>query len=503
MDPRTSLSPEPTRAHGLDPRTPVIVGAAQEIQRPGDWTDPADARGPIELMLDAARAAAADAGTPSLLTRLDWVAVAGGWWRYRDPGRLVAKHLGSEPAGTAITALSGSGPQELMGEAAARIARGELDLAIVLGGEARWSHRRITRDGGEPTWIDETGDADPTERLSEIPSELIDEARFFGGAAPVYALFDEALRVVRGESVDDHIAGISALWQRFNRVAVGNPFAWDRTPMSAETIATPTADNRMIAWPYTKAMVANNTVDMASAVLVCSVEAARSARIPTERWVFPRVATTAHDTYRLANRRELHLAPAMTAAGRAALRLAEVTADELSRVDLYSCFPSIVQMSAEALGIDTDRPLTTTGGLGFAGAPVGNASGQAIAAMVPLLREDDGIGLVHANGGNATKHAFGVYATTPTRTGFRLVDSQPGTDLDPRPDAPRDLAGPATVEAATVIHDREGPTHALLSCLREDIRVFAKSSRPDLMAACTTGEIIGTSVHRDPSGFVD
>ncbi|HJL77311.1 MAG TPA: hypothetical protein QF417_08585, partial [Acidimicrobiales bacterium] len=71
----------------IDLRTPVIVGAAQVTDR---IDDPRQARTPLELMVDALHSAAIDADSPGCLTGLDLIGVAGGLWRYTDPGRQVA-----------------------------------------------------------------------------------------------------------------------------------------------------------------------------------------------------------------------------------------------------------------------------------------------------------------------------------------------------------------------------------------------------------------------------
>src|SRR5262249_46328175 len=152
--------------------------------------------------------------------------------------------------------------------------------------------------------------------------------------------------------------------------------------------------------------------DMGSALLMASTDAARGAGVASDRLVFPLVLTTAHDTWRVGYRDVLERAPAMELAGKRALELAGLQPGQLDHVDLYSCFPAIVEMSTAALDVDPNRPLSVIGGLGFAGSPVANSAGQSIAAMVPLLREG-GYGLVHANGGHATKHAFGVYGSRP------------------------------------------------------------------------------------------
>ncbi len=92
--------------------TAAIVGAAQVVQRPGD-RDLSEALGHIELMAEAARRAAADAGAEGLLAKVQWIGVAGGWFDYRNPGQLVADAIGAPHARGALTLISGSAPQEL------------------------------------------------------------------------------------------------------------------------------------------------------------------------------------------------------------------------------------------------------------------------------------------------------------------------------------------------------------------------------------------------------
>jgi acetyl-CoA C-acetyltransferase len=457
----------------VDGATPAIVGAAQSIQRPDPSIDVADLRGPIELMVDAARDAAADAGAAPLLSQIDWIGVVGGFWGYPNPGQVIAGQLGSPDAATCLTFLSGTSPQELISLASQRIADGELEVALIVGGEARSSRQRLEREGIEAQWCRDPG-TDQPERIADIPDEVVVETLELGGPVTFYALFEDSLRRALGVTVDEHRDQISKLWSRFNDVAVTNPYAWDRRVYDAATIREATADNRMISFPYTKCMVANNQVDMASAVLVCSVGAAHAAGVAADRMVFPRVGTTSHETWTVAQRRVLHGVPALAAAGRTALKESGLEIAQIDHIDLYACFPSIVQMSAAELGVDLDRPLTVTGGLGFAGSAIANSAGHAIAAMVPLVREG-GNGLIHANGGCATKHAFGIYSATPPEQ-YRYIDCNDQVDHDPRP-----LGSPADStdgieEASTVVYDRNGPTHTVASVVTDDgRRVFTKT----------------------------
>jgi acetyl-CoA C-acetyltransferase len=480
---------------------PAIVGAAQIVQRPHDWTDAKDARGPIELMTAAARAAADDAGSSALLTQVDWVGVVGGFWAYRNPGRLVAEQVGAPGAHTAMASISGSAPQELVGVAADRIARGEINVALIVGGEAQAAVRRLRGTGEHAPWIVETDLTEP-EKIGGYETEMVSEMRVLGVAATAYALFDDSLRLSRGESMDAHRDRIAALWARFSEVASRNPFAWDRAPKTIAEIREPSANNRMIAFPYTKSLVANNTVDMASALLLCSVDTARAAGIASDRLVFPHAATTSHETWQVANRHVLHEAPAVAAAGAAALKHAGITVEEITHLDLYACFPSIVQMSAAALGIDISRSLTVTGGLGFAGAPVANSSGQAIAAMVPLLREG-GWGFIHANGGVATKHAFGVYSASPPET-FARINAQDQADLQPRAAVDSTWTGEGTVEAASVVFDREGPNHVFAAVLSPDgARGLVRSEDSDLIETAMSSGLGGVQAPLPGGAWVD
>ena len=173
----------------------------------------------------------------------------------------------------------------------------------------------------------------------------------------------------------------------------------------------------MISWPYTKLMNSNNMVDQGAALILTSVEQATRLQIPAERWVYPHAGTDAHDTSAIAERDELHRSPAIRIAGARALELAGLGIDDIDYVDLYSCFPSAVQVAAAELGLRLDdpaRPLTVTGGLTFAGGPWSNYVMHSIATMAELLVANPGRrGLITANGGYLTKHSFGVYGTEP------------------------------------------------------------------------------------------
>lgn len=474
--------------------TPVIVGAGQSIDRPGEH-ELTDAPGPIELMVAAARAAAEDAGVPSLLDRVGWVGVTGGLYGYRNPGSVVAEQLGVTGAATAFTEITGTAPQDLVGLASERIASGELDVALVLGGEARWTAQRLKRAEMRPTWIQDAGDGEP-EMVGHVAPEVYVELAQLGSTTAAYALFEDALRLRAGRSVAEQRDHCAALWARFSEVARTNPFAWDRSEHSVASIRNESEQNRMICFPYPKAMVANNTVNMASAILLCSDRVADAVGVAADRRVYPAVVTSSHETWEVLRRDELAGNPALSAAGEAALEHAGLSVDDIDHVDLYACYPSIVQVSTAALGLDEQRQLTITGGLGFAGAAISNAVGHSIAAMVPLVR-GGGAGLVHGNGGAATKHSFAVYTPEPSGE-FARIDCQDRVQSAEHEPLPGGFSGDVLVDAATVRFDRDGPTDVLAAVRADDgRRAWATSPDPDLAAEVMSVGIAGSSGRLD------
>jgi acetyl-CoA C-acetyltransferase len=492
----------------VDPRLPVVVGVGQVSQR----VAPADARAPIALLADACRRADADAGgARSLLERADVVAVAQiGSWRYPDPGALLARQLGIEPRSTVVSTVGGNSPQLLVNEMAARIQRNDLDIAIVGGAEAmhtRWRARREPRV--ELTW--ETGDDPPCEWVvgDDRPGASNYESAHAALAPPlVYPLFETALRAASGRSVEAHQRHVSELWARFAAVAAGNPDAWSQQAFTPEEIRTVSPDNRMVCFPYPKRMCANIDVDQAAALLLCAYETARAAGVPDDRMVFLHAAAEVHDHYFFSERWSLADSPAIATAVGDAAEAAGITLDDIARFDLYSCFPSAVQVAMRALALapDDPRPLTVTGGLGFAGGPVNNYPTHAIARMVEVLRADPAsFGCTTALGWYISKHAAGVWSASPPANGFRRVDpavSQARVDPSPRREPAGLIDGSATLEATSVAFERDGtPSLGIVTALTADgRRAMANVRDVDQLHALTTEAHEGRTVHLSNDG---
>ncbi len=501
----TSATRTGTFGRVTNPRTAVIVGVGQSEQRPDD---PTAALEPIDLLARAARAADADAQA-SLLSSVDTVAVVSiVSWPYSDPGALLSRRLGlGDVRRTMTSTVGGNSPQLLLNTVVPHIEDGSADVVLLGGAECVYTRWRARRE--PKAWLNWTTADDPACPLviGDTQSPSSDYELAHGAAAPtqIYPLFETALRATAGRGVDEHQVATSELWSRFSAVAATNPHAWSRQTLTAEEIRTVTPDNRLVAFPYPKRMCANIDVDQAAAILLCSYEAAKAAGVPDDRLVFPRSGGDAHDHRFWSERARLDASPAISAAGRATLTAGGVTVDDVARFDLYSCFPSAVQIAAHELGLPLsgggdDRPLTVTGGLGFAGGPANNYPTHAIAAMVEACRADPGsVGYVSALGWYVTKHSIGCYSTTPPPDGFGRVDpglTQRFVDAQPRRETAGAYDGSMAVEATSVLFERDGtPSLAILSGLTPDgRRALANTRDPDVMVSLTTEPWEGRTV---------
>ena len=466
-----------------------------------------DALEPAELMARAVRSALDDAGLDGLneVPVLRVVSLLS--WRYRDPARFVAERAGLRVGRTGLTTNGGNSPQTLVNATARQIQAGELDLAVLTGGEAFRTRMRARKTKAMLPWPTIPDDVNPDEVLGEdlVMNHPHEVERQITMPVQIYPMFETALRAEAGRSVQDHQVFLSELWARFSAVAAQNPNAWVRDALTPEQIRTPGPTNRMIGFPYPKYMNSNNDVDMAAALIMCSAERAQALGIPQDRWVFVHSGTDCHEHPFVSNRHSFTRTPAIEIGGRQALELADMTIDDVDLVDLYSCFPSAVQLGARSLGLGLDRQLTRTGGLPFAGGPWNNYVMHGIATVAQELRNGSGsTGLVWANGGYATKHSFGVYATTPPASGFRYAYPQHEIDVLPRRElaVPDQVDGPVTIEAYSVMHTRDGePERALTSCLLADgRRAWGTSDDVALATAMCDGEWVGTPASIDADG---
>jgi acetyl-CoA C-acetyltransferase len=206
-----------------DDLTPVLVGAGQMTQRD---VEPAEALAPVDLMAEAARRSADDAGiTKQLLARLDIVAVVNViGWNYANAPGLLAERLGAHPAAELYTTVGGNTPQFLVNDIARRIAAGRARFALIAGAEAVRTLQRARAAKVRLQWA--SGGQGQPQVVGEDRPGTNDHEMAHGLVLPtaIYPLFENALRAHNGLDLDAHRRQLGELCSRMSAVAADNPW---------------------------------------------------------------------------------------------------------------------------------------------------------------------------------------------------------------------------------------------------------------------------------------
>jgi acetyl-CoA C-acetyltransferase len=318
----------------------------------------------------------------------------------------------------------------------------------------------------------------------------------------IYPMFEQALAHSSGRTPDEQRKWLGELMSPFTRVAASHPdIAWFPNERTAAELSEITDENRMVAEPYPKNLNAIINVDMSAALILLSASAAEAAGVPRDRWVFPWAGTKCDDVWFLAQRPRFDRSVAIEAIGRAVFEATGIGIDDVAHVDLYSCFPSAVQLGANALSLPLDDPrgLTVTGGLPYFGGPGNNYVSHSIAMIVDRLRaKPTDVGLVTGISWYVTKNAIGIYSGEPAPNGWKSPDLKhvqeridaTALEVDPAPE------GIAVVDAFTVEHDRDGgPVRApLYATLEDGRRVVAVPADADIPRSLSGRSIVGEKV---------
>ncbi|MGV9774386.1 acetyl-CoA acetyltransferase [Streptosporangium sp. NPDC003464] len=480
----------------VDPRTPCLIGVAQHTVREQPGPEP------LDLWELAAREAAADAGAPGVLERLDSIQVVyTESWQYDDPAARLAERLGAAPRHRAYSTVSGTAPQLLLGEAAGRIAAGEMDAALVAGAEALATRRALRLAGERVRWSHPAVPKPPYgwERPPH-PDELAHELFL---PVHTYAIMETARRAADRESLEEERSGRGRMMAPMTEVAAANPHAWHREVRTPQELVTVSRDNRTVGWPYTRRTVAVMEVDQAAAAIMVSTGLADRLGVPRDRRVHLWGWAYAEDTWEVAARPEPGSSPAMKAAARRAFARAGVGLDDVGALDLYSCFAIALRSACAATGLDPldPRGLTVTGGLPYAGGPGSDYVLHSTAAMAGRLRAAPGHGLVTGVGMHLTKHTYAIWSTEP---GGSLGDGEPVHTAEPVPIV-TGYEGAATVAGYTVAHGRDGAADrgVLIADLPGGGRAHAQLRHPDLIAEAESRELVGRKVRLAADGPVN
>jgi len=477
-------------------RIPILIGSGQVTQRE---RDPALGLSPIDLTAAAVQKAADDSGAgSSLLQSLDTIVLLRSFsdtsWRftcpfgtYSNPPKSLANRVGAENARRLVyTHPGGNMPQWCVNRMFEMITKGELEAAVIAGGEALATQKGAQRAGLQLDWSEDPGGSFDIWGVETRGWSDMEDRHKMAGAIFAYPMIENAIRGNRGRTIEQHALAMGKLFSRFAKVAENNPLADRRQGFTAEQIASVNPDNPYIGFPYTKLMNSNAFIDQAAAIILTSAKKARELGVPEEKWVYLHGCADAYDHWYLSDRINFHSSPAMSKVAREAFEMAECSLDDIGALDLYSCFPSAVQIACDEMGIDPDdkRGLTVTGGLPYFGGPGNNYVTHSIAEMMNTVRSNPGSkGLVTANGNYVTKQSAGIYSTERPNKPFKPKDPkiyQAEIDAERGPAVTEVANGRAVIETYTVMHDRKGPSFGILFGRLSDNSRFIANTPADL-----------------------
>src|SRR3954468_3556012 len=463
-----------------DDRIPVIVGVGEIADHPTELTAGLE---PLALLEAAVKRAAEDAAAP-LLGEIDSLDVVNFLsWRYRDPKQLLAARLGIKPSHCFYGPVGGESPIRYLHEAAQRIARGETKIAVVCGAEAQSTATKAERAKVALPWTPFAHDVPEPKRGAAFQKPMAVKLGVFRPIT-VYPMYEAATAAHWGQTPREALAESGELWSRYSDVAAGNPHSWMKRALSADTITTPSPDNRLIAWPYTKLMVANPTVNMGAALLMTSLARARKAGIAEQRLIYVHGGASAEEPRDYLIRDQFYESHAQNAVLGAVLDMVGGDGKAFDAIELYSCFPVVPKMARRTLGLGADVQPTVTGGLTFHGAPLNTYMTHAACAMVRKLRSGAKLGLLYGQGGFVTKHHALVLSRQPPVAALAQessVQAEADRNRGAVPEFVTEAKGKGSVESFTVIYGRNGDVEHGVVMLRtaENARALARVPASD------------------------
>jgi acetyl-CoA C-acetyltransferase len=452
---------------------PVIIGVGQLIDQPAEEEDGLE---PLSLIRKAIELANLDAGG-TFLSRVDALDVENvSSWPYDNLEGNICNQVNINPTHCKYHDISGDSPIRNLCFAAKRIAAGISQVALVCGAESAWTIRRAQKGGKQiSSWT--PASQKPITNSLKLSSTA--KKYQLGLPTTAYALYENAFRHKWGQTFKEGQKETAQIWARASELATNNSYAWIRKIYTAPQIETPDTNNRMIAWPYTKLMVANNFVNGGTAIILTNLALAKQAGIPEDKIIYCTSGGYANESDDILKRDNYHHSAAMETV------LTHVLGTrEIDYIEFYSCFPIVPKLAKKFLNWDNDKDLSLIGGMTFCGAQISNFMSQATVSMVKKLRQKRGTGFLYGNGHFLT-HAAGLIIST-TRPPFFPTQLDLQVEADALKEIPpnfvMDYEGPGQIETYTVVFDRDGnPDHAvIIGRTPHGSRFVAKSANGDL-----------------------
>ena len=384
----------------------VVIGVSA-IKQKGNFEDLDEA---LILMDKAVKNAINDSGNVSIKDHIDEIRVPKGFWRYRDPGKWIAKNNNFKKIPTTYVTKIGVLQQNLINESCLKIEKGEINASIILGGEARYKQLRSIIEERKFSEIELNENPDFYIKAKEdLYTE--EELKNLGSmAVGYYASIETAIRKNDQEGIEEHKEKIASMYEEFSKIAAANDDGWINKPYSKEEILNSSQKNKMLAFPYNKLHCTSWNVNQSAALIICSEELADKLGVDMDKRVYPISSAENNHMIAIQQRPKLYESLGMNYA-------AQHIKDEIKRqgikidaYDLYSCFPAAVKMFSKSLGLDENENKSITGSMAYAGGPLNSFVLHSTVRMIQKIRNlEVNYGLVTGVSGMMTKQSFCIW----------------------------------------------------------------------------------------------
>jgi len=438
--------------------TPVVIGISS-IQQKGSYDDLDEA---LILMEKATQKAISDSTNPNIVNYIDQIQIPKGFWKYRDPGKWIAKRNGMKSAKTTVTKI-GVLQQNLINTACKDIVDGKINASLIIGGEARYKKIQALKEN--KVFVETELNTNPDYYVkADHDLQTQDERDELGlMAVGYYAILETAYRAQKKLSIQEHKEKISELYEIFSKIAKENPDGWLDKSLVASEIIKVSKSNPLQALPYNKFHCTTWNVNQASAMIICSENLANNLDIPLSKRVYPVASSESNHMIAPIQRPHLSKSYGLDLAVKFIKDVCRNNNIEPNLYELYSCFPIAVQMFSDSLGLNENQSKTVTGGMSFAGGPLNNYMIHSTVKMLSKIRSDhSNIGLVTGVSGMMTKQALALWSKKPL-IDFISKDVTKEAKLEEAPvQMSEELEGMAMIIGYTIFKDNNGELKAVI-----------------------------------------
>ena len=362
----------------------VVIGVSA-IQQKGDFENLDEA---LALMDQAVKEALSDSGNKLVKDHIDEIRTPKGFWRYRDPGKWIAKNNDFKNIPTTYITKIGVLQQNLINSACKKILSGEINGSLIVGGESRYKRTKalIEKKDYEETALNINPDF-YIKAKDDLYADI--EKKELGMmAVGYYSIIESSLRARSSKSFNQHHEYIAKFYSEFSKIASKNDVGWIDNPIKPDEILNSSNINPEIAFPYNKFHCSSWNVNQAAGLIICSSKVADLLNIDKSIRVYLLASSENNFMIPTLLRPNLSKSYGMNLAAEFILNICKENNISEIIYDLYSCFPAAVEMFGEALKIKNISQSSITGGMSFAGGPLNSYVLNSTVQMIRKIRSE-------------------------------------------------------------------------------------------------------------------